>query len=362
MESMQAIELVINGRTIQAEPGMTVLEAARANGIHIPTLCDHPALSAVGACRVCLVEMEGSPKLLTSCTTPVTPGMVIHTHSPRVIEARRAVVELLLVRHPLDCFSCPSNGKCELQDVAYELGIEESRFAEEGDTCRDHEIEDANPFYTRDMNKCILCGRCIRACDSLAQYHAIDFQNRGIRTMVQPPVGMPLENSDCTFCGQCVQLCPVGALAEKTARGEGRSWEMDSVKTVCSYCGVGCELNIQVNRKTGRIANVRTDYSSATSLNEGRCCVKGRFAWQFVQSEDRLTKPLIKENGVFREAGWDEALGLVADRMAEIKRESGPDALGFFSSARCTNEENYLLQRLAREVVGTHNVDHCAHL
>jgi predicted molibdopterin-dependent oxidoreductase YjgC len=359
---MQGIELTINGTKVTAQAGMTILEAARSADIRIPTLCDHPAVPPAGACRVCLVEMEGNPKLLTSCATPVTPGMVIHTHSPRALEARRAVVELLLVRHPLDCFSCASNGKCELQDVAYELGIESSHFAEEGDTCREHSFEDANPFYTRDMNKCILCGRCIRACDSLAQYHAIDFQNRGIHTMVQPPVGKVLEDSDCTFCGQCVQLCPVGALAEKTSAGKGRPWEMESTKTICSYCGVGCELNIQMNTKTGRIANVTTDYASPTAFNEGRCCVKGRFAWQYVQSDERLTTPLIREKDAFREASWDEALDYVAQKMGALKKESGPDALGFFSSARCTNEENYLLQRLAREVVGTHNVDHCAHL
>lgn len=362
MESMQAIDLTINGKKIAAEPGMTILQAARKGGIHIPTLCEHPAIPIAGACRVCLVEVENSPKLLTACSSPVAPGMVVHTHSPRVLAARKAVVELILIRHPLDCFSCSSNGKCELQDVAYELGIKASPFTDEGDTCRDYALEDANPFYVRDMNKCILCGRCIRACDSLARYHAIDFQDRGIRTMVQPPVGKDLEHSDCTFCGQCVQLCPVGALSEKASAGQGRPWELKSVKTTCSYCGVGCELNIQVNTRTGRIANVTTDYLSPTAVNEGRCCVKGRFAWQYVHSDDRLTRPLIKENGAFREAEWAEALSLVAGRMTAIKEDFGPDAIGFFSSARCTNEENYLLQRLAREVVGTNNVDHCAHL
>jgi predicted molibdopterin-dependent oxidoreductase YjgC len=359
---MQAIEAVIDGRKITARPGTTILEAARSNGIRIPTLCDHPALEPVGACRVCLVEVEKNPKLLTSCTTPLSPGMVVHTRSPRVLEARRAVIELLLVRHPLDCFSCSSNGRCELQDVAYELGIKSSSFADEGDTCNLYPVEDSNPFYVRDMNKCILCGRCIRTCDRLAQVHAVDFQNRGIRTMVQPPVGSDIEHSDCTFCGQCVQMCPVGALSEKPSMGQGRPWELEPVKTVCSYCGVGCELDILVNRKTGRIANVRTDYASPTALNGGRSCVKGRFAWQFVHSEERLTKPLVRENGSFREAGWDEALDLVADRLMSTREKHGPGAIGFFSSARCTNEENFLLQRLAREVVGTNNIDHCAHL
>lgn len=359
---MQGIEITINGRKILAEPGMTVLQAARANDIHIPTLCDHPALESVGACRVCLVEAENNPKLLPSCTTPVAPGMVVHTHSPRVLEARRFAVELILIRHPLKCFSCPSNGKCELQDIAYELGITESRFADEGDTCQDYALEDANPFIERDLNKCILCGRCIRTCDSLSQNHAIDFQNRGIRTMVKTPLGKGLEDSDCTFCGQCVQMCPVGALSEKPSAGRGRPWEVSSVKTICSYCGVGCELDIQVNNKTGKIANVKTDYTSTTSLNEGRCCVKGRFAWQFVHSPDRLTHPLIKRDGIFEQVTWDEAMNYIVHKISNTKEDLGPDAIGFFSSARCTNEENYLMQRMAREVIGTNNVDHCAHL
>ena len=359
---MTRIHAIINGKPITAEPGMTILQAARANGIYIPTLCDHPALSPFGACRVCLVEAEKNPKLLTSCTTPITEGMVVHTNTPRVIEARKAVVELILVRHPLDCFSCSSNGKCELQEVAYELGIKGSRFADPGDTNDSHRLEDANPFYVRDMDKCILCGRCVRACDEQALYHAIDFQGRGINTSIQPPVGSPLEESDCVFCGQCVQVCPVGALYEKPSVGRGRPWELKKVTSACSYCGVGCELEINVNTKTGKIAGVTTDYSSPTALNKGRSCVKGRFAWQFVHSEDRLTAPLVREDGAFRTATWDEALSLVANKLSEIKSAHGPDSLAFFSSARCTNEENYLMQRLAREVFGTNNVDHCARL
>jgi len=175
-------------------------------------------------------------------------------------------------------------------------------------------------------------------------------------------VGSPIEESDCVFCGQCVQVCPVGALFEKTAAGQGRPWDLEKVKTVCSYCGVGCELEVNVNKKTGKIANVTTNYSSPTALNKGRSCVKGRFAWQFVHSEDRLTTPLIREGDTFRKASWDEALSLVAEKLGEVKTKHGSDALGFFSSARCTNEENYLMQRLAREVMGTNNVDHCAHL
>ncbi len=356
------IHAVVDGSPVSVPAGRTILQAARSIGCRIPVLCEFPGLETVGACRVCLVEVEKNPKLLTACTTPLAEGMVVHTRSPKVLEARRTVLELLLIRHPLNCFSCTSNGKCLLQDLCYEMGVGSSPYHEPGDTCTSYPIDDANPFYIRDRNKCVLCGRCIRVCDRFARYHAIDFQNRGIRTMVEPPLGRDLEHSDCVFCGQCVQVCPVGALAEKPALGQGRAWELDSVKTVCSYCGVGCELNLQVNRDTGRIANVVGDYTSPTALNKGRTCVKGRFSWQFVHHEDRLKKPLIREDGVFREASWEEALARVARGLTETKTDRGPQAVGFLASARCTNEENYLIQRLAREVVGTNNVDHCAHL
>jgi len=347
----------INGRTVTFQQGMTILQAARTAGIHIPVLCEHPALEIAGACRICLVEVEGSPKLMTACSTPITDGMVINSESDKVRTARKAVIELLLIRHPLDCFSCSSNGKCELQSIAYDLGIDRSPFREEGDTCREHKLDDGNPFYIRDLNKCILCGRCIRVCDQHAQYHAIDFQNRGIATAVRPPVGRDLEHSDCKFCGQCVAVCPVGALYEKPSLGKGRPWELKTTKTVCAYCGVGCELLVQVNEKTGKIANVTSDHTDMKSLNKGRTCVKGRFSWEFVHHPDRLKTPLIKENGYFRKATWDEALDRIAKGLMTNMGKTG-----FISSARCTNEDNYLMQRFAREVMGTNNVDHCAHL
>ena len=356
------INITINNKHIAAPPESTILQAARSAGIHIPVLCEFPALETVGACRICLVEAENSPKLLAACTTPVAEGMIIHTHSPKVLETRRTILELMVSKHPLDCFSCTSNGSCLLQDLCYELGITKSPYSNPSDDTHSYPLDDSNPFILRDRNKCVLCGRCVRVCDSHARYHAVDYIGRGKNTTVDPSPCDELDHSDCVFCGQCVQVCPVGALANKPAMGQGRAWETRVVKTICAYCGVGCELIIHVNKHTGRIANVTTDYASKQSLNQGRCCVKGRFAWQFVHSEDRLTKPLIKENGVFREASWDEALGLVAYKFDHLKEHHGPDTLGFFSSARCTNEENYLFQRLAREVVGTHNVDHCAHL
>lgn len=357
------INIIINGQAIEIEgaDSMTIMEAARSKGIRIPTLCYKPFLKPVGACRICLVEIEDNPKLLPACTTPISDRMVIHTNSDRVRKARRAIIELLLIRHPLKCFSCPSNGKCELQDIAYELGIDSSPFTEDGDECKKFMIDDNNPFYERDLNKCILCGRCIRVCHEKSQIHAIDFQNRGISTAVQP--ARSLESSDCVFCGQCVEVCPVGALTEKASKGRGRPWELERVKTICSYCGVGCTLEILVNSKTRRIANVVTNHGSRITQNKGRSCVKGRFAWQFIESTERVTKPLIRdENGIFREAAWEEAYRYVADSMNKIRSENSPDSIGFLSSARCTNEENYLLQKFARQVIGTNNIDHCAHL
>lgn len=348
---------IINGKNIEFVPGMTILQAARKAGIYIPVLCEHPALESVGACRICLVEIENNPKLQTACTTPIVENMVIHTNSEKVIAVRRSVIELLLIRHPLDCFSCASNGECELQTIAYELGIESSSFKDENRVIERLPIEDENPFYVRDLNKCILCGRCIRVCDEHARYHVLDFQNRGIETLARQGEGLTLEEAGCTFCGQCVAVCPVGALTEKPGLGKGRPWELETTRTICPYCGVGCELIVKVNRKTGKIANVTSDHKNMNSVNKGRTCVKGSFAWEFVNNPERLTTPLIKENGEFRTATWNEAL----DKVVEgLKRNMG--STGFFSSARCTNEDNYIIQRFAREVMDTNNIDHCAHL
>mgnify|MGYP000884401846 FL=1 len=348
---------VINGKTVDFSPGMTILQAAREAGIYIPTLCEHPALDIVGACRICLVEVEGSPKLHTACSTPITENMVIQTNSAKVLAVRKSVIELLLIRHPLECFSCASNGNCELQTIAYELGVEKSSYKDESRTIERLSIEDENPFYIRDLNKCILCGRCVRVCAQHARYHVLDFQNRGIATLARQGEGLELEEAGCTFCGQCVSVCPVGALYEKPALGKGQFWELETTRTICPYCGVGCELLVQVNKRTGKIANVTSDHKNMNSINKGRTCVKGSFAWEFVNSPERLTHPLIKRDGEFYPATWDEAL----DKVVEgLKRNKGK--AGFFSSARCTNEDNYIIQRFAREVMGTNNVDHCAHL
>ncbi len=348
----------INGKKISYTEGMTILQAAREAGIWIPSLCDHPALESYGGCRLCIVEVKGYPKPVASCVMPLAEGMEITTESPELREIRRSVLELMLVRHPFVCLYCSANGRCDLQKLADHFGIKRDSFAWRGDEVpTPHPADESNHFFIREPDKCVLCGRCVRVCDSHAQYRAIDFENRGIFTAIQSPADFGMESSDCKSCGQCVAVCPTGALCERSNLNAGAAWTRKRVKTVCPYCGVGCSLVAEVSASDGKLVNVTSDHSDMASVNGGRSCVKGRFGWEFVNSEERLKTPLIKENGVFREASWDEALDVVA---AGLSRNMGQT--GFFASARCTNEDNYLMQRFAREVMRTNNVDHCAHL
>jgi len=352
---MPDVRITIDGREVQAPRGSTVLQAARLAGIRIPTLCDHPALEPIGACRMCLVEVETQRTLQPACTFPISEGMVVHTASPKVMETRRFVLELILSDHPYDCMTCDRAGNCELQDLAYEYGIKETRFA---GVRHEYAIDDANPFIQRDYNKCILCRRCVRACDEINGVEAIGLLNRGFESKIGTAFDGSLEDSPCEFCGMCIALCPTGALIPKQAVGAGRAWEQTHVKTTCPYCGVGCSLDLGV--KDNKIVEVSSDWDGAAS--HGSTCVKGRFGWDFVANEERYTTPLIKKDGAFVPASWDEALDLVADRFVEIAQKHGPEALAFLSSAKCTNEENYLVQKLARGLLGTNNVDHCARL
>jgi predicted molibdopterin-dependent oxidoreductase YjgC len=347
------MKVTINGITCDAEEGQSVLQVARANGIDIPTLCDLPELTPVGACRVCLVEIEGMRNLVASCTQPVSEDMKVLTHTERILAARRFVVELIMSDHPFDCMTCEKAGDCALQNLAYDLGLSGPRI--EGER-HNYPVDYSNPFIIRDYNKCILCQRCTRACNEIQGIEAIKQINRGFETKVATAFDSPLQDSNCVFCGQCVQVCPVGALSEKKARGMGRAWEMQKVRTTCPYCGVGCQLNLHV--KGEQITKVTAVKDG--SPNKGRLCVKGRFGYDFIYSEDRLTTPLIKENGTFREASWNEALDLVATKFKQIIAESGPDAIAGVSCARSINEDSYQMQKLFRAVIGTNNIDHCA--
>jgi len=348
---MQPVTLTIDGRTVKARPGATVLEAARLLGINIPTLCYLADLSPEGSCRVCVVEVEGQRTLVTACTFPVSEGLIVRTNTAAVRAARKMVVELLLANHPQDCLSCQRNLNCELQQLAIALGIREVRFTGEK---RIYPLENNNPFIIRDNNKCVLCGRCVRVCKEVQCCHVLDWTDRGFDSKVTPAFDSPLADSDCVFCGTCVSACPVGALVEKPMYESGIADQ--KVRTTCPFCGVGC--NFDLNVKDGRIVGVT---SNPDSIVNGRLlCVKGRFGTDYVHSPERLTMPLIKKGDRFVEASWDEALNLVAEKLSAIKTTHGGDTVAALSSARCTNEENYLLQKFMRAVIGTNNIDHCA--
>ncbi len=349
------VTLNIDGKEINATPGQTIMQAADAAGIEIPRLCYHERLPATGACRMCVVEVKGARALVTSCTTPVSNGMEILTQSERVRKARRMIIELLVSNHPLDCMTCELAGNCKLQDYAYEYGVKGSRFKGEK---AEFPIQDDNGFIVRDYSKCILCGRCVLACAEVRYRNVIDFTGRGFRTKIATPYDGELEKGICEFCGECVAVCPVGALTERTRAGSGREWELKKVRTVCPYCGVGCVLELSV--AGNRI--VRSTAPEDEGPNRGSLCVKGRFGLDFVGHPDRLKAPLVRKNGELVESSWDEALDLVVGKLGEIKKNSGPDSIGFFSSAKATNEDNFIFQKFARAVIGTNNVDHCAHL
>jgi len=342
----------LNGKMVGFDPGQTILEAAEANGVFIPTLCYMKGVAPAGVCRICVVEVKGG-NLVASCSTPVVGGMAVETGTEKVNKARRLVIELLLAGGNHNCTTCEANGDCQLQDLAYQYGITEIPFEI---APQPYPAEEMNPFITRDFSRCILCGRCVRACNEVAVNRAISWGYRGSTSKIVAGCDYPYHESDCVFCGQCVEACPVGALTEKKARWLARAWEVKKVRTTCPYCGVGCQQWLHV--KDGRITKVTAVEDGAPNL--GRLCVKGRFGYDFIYSEDRLKAPLIKENGSFREASWDEALDLVAHKFKEIIAKHGSDAIAGVSCARSLNEDSYQMQKLFRAVIGTNNIDHCA--
>ncbi len=369
---MDTIRLTINGQEVAATKGMTVLEAAQTAGIYIPTLCHHPDLEPYGGCRTCVVEVEKMRGLPTACTTPAADGMIVHTETPAVNEVRRNVIELLLADHPCQCLvcdrrercqpfdiclrnvavtdrcvTCSKNGHCDLQKVVDYMGITELHFQR---TTRTLPVDTSNPFFDLDRNRCILCARCVRACNEITCVGAIDLAYRGYQAKVATFGDKLLIDSVCQSCGECVAHCPTGALFPKEGRQPTRE-----VATTCPYCGVGCQMYLGIRDE--QVISVRGKGEGTT--NKGWLCVKGRFGInQFVHHTERLTTPLIRRNGNFEQATWDEALGIIASKLAGY--HSGEVAV--ISSAKCTNEENYIIQKFARAVLGTNNVDHCARL
>ena len=350
---MQPVTITLNGREVSGYPGMTILELARESGVDIPTLCHDTNLTPIGACRVCLVEDEPTGRLMASCVTPIAAGMVINTNSPRVIEHRKTIIKLMLASHPDSCIVCDKGNRCQLRQIASDMGISLLDFER---IPRIATIEEVNPFIERDLSKCILCAKCIRACQELVVEGAIDYFRRGFIAKVATLDDLPLEDSECTFCGTCVSLCPTGALMEKDRTYTGTT--KTSVETTCPFCGCGCSICLEV--KDNHILQVRPGKNNG--VNHGMLCVRGSYGCDFVHSPDRLTKPLIKVNSSFEEVPWEQALEHVATEFERIKDEYGPNSLAVLSSSKCTNEENYLLQRFVRCVLGTNNIDNGSRL
>lgn len=343
-------KVFIDGQEIVAAEGATVLETALAADIYIPYLCYHPDLSTFGGCRVCMVDING--KLVTACRAVVSEGMVVLTDTPDVSLVRRVTVEMILANHNPDCQSCGRNHDCTLQEVSAYVGITEENLAKLRRSAREIPSDTSNPFFKMDHTRCILCGICVRTCQEINGVSAIDFSHRGTGTKVSALAGKPLAESKCVACGECVERCPTGALARKNNISPARE-----VQTVCTYCGCGCGIYLGV--RGNEVMRVRGN--AASPVNEGDLCVKGRFGFQFINHPDRLTTPLIKRNGLFEEASWEEALDLVASKFVETKEKYGAEALGGLASARVTNEDNYLFQKLLRSL-GSNSIDCCARL
>jgi formate dehydrogenase alpha subunit len=355
---MSRFTFTLDGRDAAAHEGQTILHAALAEGAAIPHLCHDPRLAPTGACRLCLVEIEGEAGMHTSCTRLVTPGMAVRTNTAAVRASRKMTIEFLLSEHRVACTTCDADGDCLLQDYAYEYGAGEKRFPSVSPTAVEGTYTVGHKGIVYDPSKCVRCQRCVRICAEVVMAEAITLKGRAMYVQVSTAFDLPLNESTCEICGLCISTCPTGALWERDATGRGRAKDLRKVRTTCPYCGVGCQIDLCANPKTNRIVRVTSEPGCVP--NDGNTCVKGRFGFQFIHSAERLTKPLIRENGSFREASWEEALARAGQGLAAIRDQHGPEGIAFLSSCRCTNEENYLMQKMARAAGKTNNIDQCA--
>ena len=352
----QTVTLEIDGMVIEVPAGTSVMRAAAEAGVSVPKLCATDTLEAFGSCRLCLVEIEGRAGTPASCTTPVAPGMKVRTQTGRLKTLRRGVMELYISDHPLDCLTCSANGDCELQDMAGAVGLREVRYGYDGANHLDAKKDESNPYFTFDPAKCIVCSRCVRACDEVQGTLALTISGRGFESKVSASVDEKFIDSECVSCGACVKACPTATLIEKTVIEIGQPER--SVLTTCAYCGVGCSFKAQV-RGNEVVRMVPHDDGKA---NRGHSCVKGRFAWGYATHPDRVLTPLVREriSDPWREATWDEAIGRIAFDFRRLQKQYGKNSVGAVTSSRCTNEETFLVQKMVRAVFGNNNVDTCA--
>ena len=349
---MPDLNITVDGKKVTAPAGTLLIEACKSVGIEVPSFCYYPNLSLQGACRMCLVKIEKIPKLQTACTTVISEGMIVTTESDEIRQARKSMVELLLGNHPLDCPVCDAGGECELQDMTFSYGAAESKYMEP----KNHREEQQwSPVVYFDRPRCILCYRCVRVCGEGMDVWALGVQNRGVNSIIAPNKEDHLE---CEECGMCIDICPVGALTSGAYRYKTRPWEMKHVGTTCTHCADGCKTTLGVRRCDSGMEIVRGDNRDKSGINGDFLCIKGRYAFDFANHDERLTQPLIRKNGRLTASTWEEAFELIGRRFAEIRDKDGGQAIGVVGSTRTTNEENYLLQKFARVALQTNNIDH----